>query len=95
MTKKSRLFSHKMITLRIKIRYKNLTGKGTQTWTEKVKSEASYFTIKLCPLNIKNKKKKGRKRDDSNIQVHNTIFSKYLALPIATFPLLLLPPKFI
>ena len=27
-----------------------------------------------------------RKRDDLNIQVHNTIFSKYLALPIATFP---------
>jgi hypothetical protein len=31
---------------------------------------------------------KDRKRDDLNIQVHNTIFSKYLALPIATFPLL-------
>ena len=30
---------------------------------------------------------KYRKRDDSNIQVHNTIFSKYLALPIATFPI--------
>src|ERR1700712_701103 len=30
---------------------------------------------------------KNRKRDDSNIQVHNTIFSKYLALPIATFPI--------
>lgn len=28
-----------------------------------------------------------RKRDDSNIQVYNTIFSKYLTLPIATFPL--------
>ena len=28
-----------------------------------------------------------RKRDDSNIQVFYTIFSKYLALPIATFPL--------
>ena len=27
-----------------------------------------------------------RKRDDSNIQVKNTIFSKYLALPVATLP---------
>ena len=27
-----------------------------------------------------------RKRDDLNIQVHSTIFSKYLALPVATFP---------
>jgi hypothetical protein len=29
-----------------------------------------------------------RKRVDLNHQVLNTIFSKYLALPIATFPLL-------
>lgn len=27
-----------------------------------------------------------RKRDDSNIQMKNTIFSKYLALPVATLP---------
>ena len=32
--------------------------------------------------------KKVRKRVDLNHQVLNTIFSKYLALPIATFPFL-------
>ena len=51
-----------------------------------MKFEASNFTIKLCSLKIVDINY--RKRDDSNIHVHNTIFSKYLALPVATFPLL-------
>ena len=36
-----------------------------------------------------------RKRVDLNHQVLNTIFSKYLALPIATFPFLLINLKFL
>ena len=43
--------------------------------------------MKLLVLPIKLYSLLIRKRDDSNIYVYNTVFSKYLILPMMTFPL--------
>ena len=49
--------------------------------------DLSRLTLTAFETNNKiNEKINKRKRDDLNIQVLNTIFSKYLALPMATFP---------
>lgn len=81
-----RTYFYQKYALPIKLR--NLYFKSIQIWTENTKFEASYFTIKLYSLK---ENKKYRKRGDSNTQCKNTIFSKYLALPIATFPLRVKP----
>jgi hypothetical protein len=39
---------------------------------------------------LRDAKQERRERGDSNTQVHSTIFSKYVVLPITTFPPLII-----